>query len=220
MLRFMLYFVEPYLSLHEKPMMPGTIILLNGASSSGKTTLLKVLQEALPEPFLDAGLDRFLWMLPKTYLDRPLWDDVLGLATQAGRTGLRLVSGMHHAIAALSLNGNHVLADHVLVEPGWLEECIDLFYELPAFLVGVRCPLAVLEQRERARKDRTLGQARAQFGVLHRHGLYDIEVDTSLYGPQECAQKIIDRLQDGRGPFALRQLKQTGTGIDEQHARS
>ena len=50
----------------------GTILLLNGTSSSGKTSLVKALQTLLPEPFLDAGLDRFLWMLPKRYLDRPL----------------------------------------------------------------------------------------------------------------------------------------------------
>lgn len=189
-------------------MQPGTIILLNGTSSSGKTTLLKTLQATLPEPFLDAGLDRFLWMLPKRYLDRPLWDDVLGRAVQAGDVGRQLVSGMHRAIAALSRTGNPVLADHVLVEPAWLDECVTLFSDLPAYLVGVRCPLAVLEQREHARQDRTLGQAKAQFELVHRHGLYDIEVDTSRDDPGECARQIIGRLTDGRGPCALRLLRQ------------
>ncbi len=141
----------------------GTILLLNGTSSSGKTSLVKALQTLLPEPFLDAGLDRFLWMLPKRYLDRPLWDDVLGLATEAGAAGRLLATGMHHAIAELSRRGCHVVADHVLVEPAWVEECARLFHDLPAWLVGVHCPLAVLEERERARRDRTLGQAAAQF---------------------------------------------------------
>ncbi len=191
-------------------MMPGTILLLNGTSSSGKTTLLKTLQATLTEPFLDAGLDRFLWMLPKRYLDRPLWDDVLGQATQAGAIGRQLVSGMHHAIVALSRSGNHVIADHVLVEPAWLTECIELFSELPAYFVGVRCPLNVLEQRERARKDRTLGQAKAQYEIIHTHGLYDIEVDTSVHGPEVCAQQITHYLTDTQEPFAFRRLKQQG----------
>lgn len=69
------------------------------------------------EPFLDAGIDRFLWMLPHRYLDRRLWDEVLGRATRAGPIGHQLMSGMHHAIAALSRAGNNVIADHVLVEP-------------------------------------------------------------------------------------------------------
>ena len=39
-------------------MLPGTIILLNGASSSGKTSILKALQDILEEPYVDAGLDK------------------------------------------------------------------------------------------------------------------------------------------------------------------
>jgi chloramphenicol 3-O phosphotransferase len=186
-------------------MINGTIIVLNGASSSGKTSITKALQHTLDEPFLDAGIDRFLWMLPTRYLNRPLWDDVLGLATQAGRVGQRLMSGMHHAIAALSRSGNNVIADHVLVEPQWVQECAGLLSDLPAYLIGARCPLDVLEQREKQRKDRTLGQARAQFDLVHAHGLYDLEVDTSQLNPEACAQQIIQRVHDGP-PAAFKQL--------------
>src|SRR5574341_125797 len=97
-------------------MRPGTIILLNGASSSGKSSIVKSLQTILEEPYLDAGLDRFLWMLPERYLERPLWDEVLGLAVEASPVGRQLVSAMHYAIAMLSQRGSHVIADHVLVE--------------------------------------------------------------------------------------------------------
>ena len=182
------------------------IILLNGTSSSGKTSIVKALQTALDEPYLDAGLDRFIWMLPKRYLERPLWDDVLGQSSQAGVMGHQLISGMHRAILALSKSGNNVIADHVLVEPGWLEECINLFGELQAYLIGVRCPLEVLEQREESRRDRTLGQAKLQYEVVHAHTMYDLEVDTSISSPKECAQQIIERLHDP--PKALRLLKE------------
>jgi chloramphenicol 3-O phosphotransferase len=45
---------------------PGRIIFLNGASSSGKSTLAKVMQEALPEPFLHVSSDHLVasGMLP------------------------------------------------------------------------------------------------------------------------------------------------------------
>ena len=79
-----------------------TIIFINGTSSSGKTSLLKLLQKKLPEPYLDMGIDKFIWMLPSRYLDRPLWDEVLGKALHSGPVGLTLFSGMHHAIAAAS----------------------------------------------------------------------------------------------------------------------
>jgi len=190
----------------------GKIILLNGTSSSGKTSIVKALQETLGEPFLDAGLDRFLYMLPKRYLNRPLWDDVLGLATKAGRVGHLLVSGMHHSIAALARSGNNVVADHVLVEPSWLEECVEIFREFPVLFVGVQCPLDVLEERESQRKDRTLGQAKAQFDLVHAHGIYDLEVNTALLSPEECALQITNYLNSQKSFSAFERLRKKFLG--------
>ena len=187
-------------------MKPGTIVILNGTSSSGKTSILRALQELLPEPFLEAGIDKFIFMLPKRYLDRPLWDDVLGLADRAGESGEILFDGMHRAIVALAQSGNNVLADHVLVQRPWLLECARLFDGLPAYLVGVRCPLEVLEQREASRRDRTLGQARLQFPLIHTHARYDLEVDSAENNPQECARQIADFLAGGTPPVAFRQI--------------
>ncbi len=186
---------------------PGKIIILNGTSSSGKTSIVNALQEMLDEPFLDVGIDKFIWMLPRRYLNQPLWNEVLGLATEAGPVGHRLFSGMHHTIAALSKAGNNVVADHVIVERPWLAECAALFSTLPAWFIGVRCPLTVLEKREAARKDRTLGQARAQFELVHAHGIYDLEVDTSVLSAEACALEIMGCLANGRLPTAFKQLK-------------
>lgn len=190
-------------------MKPGKIVILNGTSSSGKSSILAALQILLDEPYLNAGLDKFIWMLPRRYLDRPLWDDVLGLASEAGAMGHRLVRGMHRAIAALSQSGLNALADHVLVEPGWVDDCAQVFAGMPAYLIGIRCPLEVLEQREKARRDRTLGQARLQFERTHAHRLYDFEVDTSTASVDECARRIADYLNSGAEPNALEQLRRS-----------
>ena len=56
--------------------------------------------------------------------------------------------------------------------------------------VGVRCPLEVVVAREAARTDRTIGQAAAQFDVVHRAGGYDLEVDTSVLDADEAAERI------------------------------
>lgn len=110
----------------------GNIIFINGTSRSGKTTILRALQNLMDEPYLEAGIDKFIWMLPERYLNLPLWDDVLGLADKAGEMGHGLVHGMHQAITALSLAGINVLADYVLVEQNWVDECAELFAVLPA----------------------------------------------------------------------------------------
>ena len=189
---------------------PGTIVILNGTSSAGKTSILRALQNLLPEPYLDAGIDKFIWMLPERYLERPLWDGVLGKADHAGEAGQTLFSGMHHAIAALSRRGNNVLADHVLVDPAWLMECAKLFDGLSAYLIGIRCPLDVLVEREKSRRNRTLGQAELQFSLVHAHGIYDCEVDTSLQSVEECAHAIKDRLDSHEPPSAFEKLRKSG----------
>jgi len=43
---------------------------------------------------------------------------------------------------------------------------------------------------------------------VHAHGIYDLEVDTSIYIPEECALKIKARLQTGYPPDAFKRLKQ------------
>ncbi len=183
----------------------GRIILINGASSSGKTSILRTLQNLLEEPYLEAVIDKFIWMRPQRYSDRPLWNEVLGLADRAGAAGHTLTRGMHRAIAALSKAGCNVIADYVLVEPAWAKECADLFADLPAFLIGVQCPLEVLEQRERSRKNRTLGQAKMQYPIIHKYVVYDLEVDTSVLSPEECARAIVTRMQTP--PEALKRMK-------------
>ncbi len=171
---------------------------------------MRALQDQLEQPYVDLGIDRFIFALPERYLERPLWDDVLGRADQAGMTGEALVSAMHQAIAAASEAGMNVIADHVLVERPWVEECARLFCDLPAYLVGIHCPLEILEQRERSRKDRTLGQARAQFAVIHKYTIYDAEVDTAKCSSEECARQVIARLASPPHAFSALRARNRG----------
>ncbi len=184
----------------------GKIILLNGASSSGKTSIVHALQSSLDEPYLEAGIDKFLFMLPHAYLMTPhLWHQVIGyergasgeLLPKAGPHGHRLMQGMHRAIAALANTGNNVVADHVLLDSLWLSDCLDAFEGLEVLFVGVMCPIEVLEAREKERRDRTLGQARGQAEIIHRKCIYDLEVDTSQLSTDACAQQIKARLVAG-----------------------
>ena len=101
---------------------PGRILVLNGTSSAGKSTVLHAFQESQAKPYIDMGLDKFIFALPKRYL-RTHWQDVLGAATHGGAMGHTLVAGMHRAIAAIASTGLNVVTDHVLVEKRWIEDC-------------------------------------------------------------------------------------------------
>jgi chloramphenicol 3-O phosphotransferase len=198
----------------------GKIIVLNGTSSSGKSSTAKALQNLLDEPYLHMGIDTFIFMLPKRYLNPPLWSEIFEYvwkdgqieAIKAGARGHQLVSAMHHSLRTLAQLGLNIVVDHVLLERAWVNECAALFDSVEAWSVGIKCPLEVLEQRERERKDRTLGQARAQYNVVHAHCIYDFEVDTSQGTPEICAQQIIQQLAHQAVPTAFQQIRQSQTG--------
>ncbi|MFG2386435.1 phosphotransferase-like protein [Streptomyces avermitilis] len=67
-------------------------------------------------------------------------------------------------------------------------------------LVGVHCPLPELERRESERGDRQPGLAAMQYGEVHSHELHDLDIDSSLHTPAECALRIRDFLPDRPRP--------------------
>jgi chloramphenicol 3-O phosphotransferase len=183
------------------------IILLNGTSSAGKTTLAKALQDALPAPYLVIGIDTVVFALPHRYVnDAAYWQQVYRYTYRDGRIsgiaiepyGDRLVRGMHRAVAGLARCGLDVIVDHVVSEPGWPADLDRAWAGLDVLRVGVLCPLAVAEERERARGNRTLGWARAHAAVVHAAIRYDLTVDTSLATPAECAAVIASTLDARR----------------------
>ena len=97
-----------------------------------------------------------------------------------------------------------MIVDHVLLEPEWLPDLAGRLAGHEVLFVGVRCPLDVVVAREAARKDRTIGQAAAQFDVVHRAGGYDLEVDTSVLTSDEAAERIALTIVGGfpTTPFA------------------
>ena len=174
-------------------MKKGKIIFLNGVSSAGKTTLAKVLQSRLTEPFYLISRDAFCEMEPKKFLEIDL-DKTRGTA----------LTGLHHTIKTLSYLGINVIVDHVLLkEQGAaynitglnnMEECVSLLHGHDVLFVLVVCPLDEQRRREQLRGDRRIGQGESQLPRLCPQDIYDITVDTFHESIEACADRIIERL--------------------------
>jgi chloramphenicol 3-O phosphotransferase len=162
--------------------MKSVAIVLNGASSSGKTSIARAMQRISLTPVMHASLD--------TFTDMFYWPAIVDQAArkECHRVG---VANFHSALSVLAANRYPLVVDHVFEERAWFEACRDALKQKKVFFVGVHCPLALLEEREKVRGDRRIGLAKAQFEQVHRGQSYDLWLDTSVMRPDECAAAVL-----------------------------
>ena len=176
------------------------VVLLNGIGSVGKSSTAKAFQAVASKPFLHVAMDAFLDMMPEKMLVHPEgllfetteYDGRPAVTVRVGPVLERAMKGMRHAIAAMAAQGNNLIIDDVMIDPRKAQEYRSLLQFCDLYVIGLMAPLDVLEARERARGDRAIGLARGQQGLVHRDMVYDLEIDTSLLTPDECALLIRD----------------------------
>ena len=186
------------------------LIVLNGTSSAGKTTLATSLRERCSTPLQVSGVDTFLALQPESMFAPPGSEtptegftfcavEVDGLpawTVRPGPAGEALMRAVHAYWAACAAEGIPQVVDHVVLSEAM---AFDLKERLSAFdplLVAVRCPLDVVDQRERERGDRLVGQGRGIGAHVHDFLTYDVQVDTSLMSPDEAADVVLAAARD------------------------
>jgi chloramphenicol 3-O phosphotransferase len=175
----------------------GRVVVLNGSSSAGKSTLGRALQEKLlPEVWLLLGVDTFItalpWGLDGTAEGHVINEDGsidLGPVWRAERARWRA------AVASLARSGSNVILDEVFTEGSedqarWRTDLVDL----EVTWVGVHCDVEELDRRERARGDRQMGMARHQAAQVHVGVAYDVEVDTTSAPPDDVAAQLASQV--------------------------
>lgn len=201
----------------------GRVVLLNGTSSAGKTTIALALQRVLPDYWHYWALDQFRDGMPPRYRglnsqhgepgSRGL--NVVPVPHPRGRVseirfgdlGLRMLRGMRRAAAAFALEGNNLIIDDLCLEREYLEDYVDALEGLDVLFVGLNCCEETLQRREAARAGRFPGTAIRQAERVHRHALYDLELDTGALSAEQAANTIVQRLAEGPGK-AFTQLRQ------------
>lgn len=174
-----------------------SIIILNGASSSGKTTLCRALQDVLPEPYILLEEDRFVY---GTYHPKYLQPGSVEAIFR------KTMLGYYRSLRAFALSGHQVLADTGFYSLDLVKMCILELSDMPVWLIGVHCSLDELERREALRADREPGTAREQYETIHAHMLYDMTVDTSKGDATQCANEIAEAIRNGLPQTAMRDL--------------
>jgi chloramphenicol 3-O phosphotransferase len=203
---------------------PGWIVVLNGAPRSGKSSIVAAIQDWGDGPWMNLGVD-----VHARHVTPPRYRPGIGLRPGGERPELEawvplLYAALYDSIAAHSRLGLNVVADlghhDAHSAPlGILRGCARRLAGLPALLVGIRCPVEeIMRRRQAGQPGRegvyAIGSAeepvpeavlRWQHEV-HVPGIYDLELDTSVLSPEDCAAAIRRRLDDPAPPSAFRRL--------------
>lgn len=181
--------------------MGAQVIVLNGVSSSGKTTLARALQTMLTEHWLLLGIDDLIRAMPNEGLED-------GSLLHIGETGqVHVGIGWHDleaswycGIASIAASGTGVIVDDVFLGGRHSQERLRATLNgLEVLWVGVHCDRDVARAREAARPDRVPGMAEFQAAIVHEGVEYDITVDTSSASPESSAIEILTRMSSTPG---------------------
>ncbi|MGA5197495.1 chloramphenicol phosphotransferase CPT [Streptomyces exfoliatus] len=172
------------------------MIILNGASSSGKSGIVRCLQSVLPDPWLTFGCDSFVDALPARMRDADggiVFDADGGVSV--GEDFRTLEAAWAQGVVTMARAGARIIIDDVFLggaasQTRWR----DTLGDLPTLWVGVHCDPTVAAGREIARGDRTPGMAAQQAGIVHEGVEYDLTIDTTHTESLACARTIAARL--------------------------
>ncbi len=159
----------------------GLVIVLNGPSSVGKSTLMRTFAERAVTPF--ACIDEPLFGRPPARFTA--WPDTLGPH----------VDGVLAGLAAAARLGNQFVVSAAGIPQAQFESALA---DTETLYVGLDGSLAVLVQRQLAQIDKFGGLAEESM-TIHDGWRYDLRIDTVKESPDAAAQLLADLVQRRHG---------------------
>lgn len=186
----------------------GIVIILNGSSASGKSTIQKEFQYLMmPNLWIKLGIDNlFDSPMPDINLENiKFWQSkntirwvettqdhennaIISLFT--GEQGEKVAYGMNSAIAEYAKNGCNIIVDYIAYKKEWIHDLRHKLQNITTYWIKVNTPLSVLEEREVGRGTSPKGHARSHYDIVHWDINYDLEVFTDQENSVEIAKKI------------------------------
>jgi len=185
-------------------MEPGQVIVLNGTPRSGKSSIAAEIQATFDDTWVNLGVDHSIATTPTQF--RP----GIGLRPGHERPDLEpivaaLYRALYGSIVVHAKEGISVVVDVGHHQYFSLGEAARILSGTTAWLVGVRCPVdTVMARRQETGMVAPREMVERWEREVHRPGVYDLEVDTSVLSSQECAEEIRGLL--GGEPEAFQRL--------------
>ncbi len=185
------------------------IVVLNGAPRSGKSSIVTEIQRAFDGVWMNLGVDVSRRMTPESA--QP------GIGLRPGESGHpaahvvpALYAALWDSVAAHERLGLNVAVDVGLYDTVTAADAAARLAALAVLFVGVRCPVDVVIERRREAGAEHYTSERAVVErwerAVHAQWTYDLEVDTSVASPAECAAFVARRLVDDPPPSAFSRL--------------
>jgi chloramphenicol 3-O phosphotransferase len=196
-----------------KPAKTGTVIVLNGPSGSGKSSIQREFQKLMmPNLWIKVGIDTLFdapmpditpenlsyWQEPNPIRWVESTKDENGnnvITLFVGDQGERVAHAMNSAIAAYAQNGCNVIVDYIAYKPEWFADLQHKLKRVKTYYIAVEIPLDVLEKREAARGTFPAGHARSHYDYVYGTAAYDLRVNSGINTAAEIAQQISTLIQ-------------------------
>lgn len=191
----------------------GTVIILNGPSASGKSSIQKEFQTLMmPNLWIKHGIDNLFdkpmpditlenleyWQSENTIRWVTMSKDSDGnpiMTLLTGNQGDKVAYGMNSAIAAYAQNGCNIIVDYIAYKKEWLDDLQKKLNNIKTVRVKVAIPLNTLEQREVNRNTSPKGHARSHYHTVYWNLNYDLEVNSEKDSAYTIAHQIKEFLK-------------------------
>ncbi|MBR6443476.1 MAG: MmcQ/YjbR family DNA-binding protein [Clostridia bacterium] len=173
-----------YRMTERKMKQAGRMILLNGPSSAGKSSIADKLKQRLQESGADPviiSIDDYMKLEP----GEEIWEDDV----------FEIVPDMCRDITAALRKGRWVIVDHVITSARIYDAHINAAEGFMTVKVLVTCSPEILRKREQARGDRFIGSAETSLQYLYPKEGYDLRIDSGETGAAESAEMIMEYLR-------------------------
>lgn len=169
-----------------------TVVVLNGTSSSGKTTIARAFQERAGRVFLNFSIDSILYALPPSAIECLIAGVPIPHLPYP-----ELDAAFYACVRELAALGRDLVIDNAVISRAQAERLVAAVDGHQVLLVSVWSPAEILTERERIRGDRLPGLASRQLATIDRWLEYDLRIDTSLIPAEAGAERILAALTEG-----------------------